>query len=411
MVRIGILLTNLKSELKKNELLACSEFDWAQPALAEKLGVKRDAACQAKYGRYGLPTDVAIGAYIQNALKQKDVEVDFIYPKEISKERLKSNDLNFMLIYDILEAFHTDKSPGKKVYNNLKKCLLGAKNVYPPREYQEFIYSKINYYSYLQEKKVDVLPTFTMTAEEYRKLGHDVALERVLEFQARERLGPFIGKPVYGQEGKDIEWFDGPSDRILLSRFLKMAMNKYPGLVFQQMVQGFGNNTSQPELRMFFLGNEYKYSVCAIESKGKCFYHPEAEGGTLKAPLSKLKVATQKILKKLPPIVMPNGVRLPRLITRLDMGFVVDGKYRPFVNEVEFVPSLYSEYKAVRSELVDYIAHCAKQMLKITRHYIEKGQVPRKKPMGRQPLSRSPPTASKRVLKLHVMKKRSSARK
>ena len=34
-------------------------------------------------------------------------------------------------------------------------------------------------------------------------------------------------------------------------------------------------------------------------------------------------------------------VRLPRLLTRLDMGYLVDGELKPFVNEVEFVPSLY----------------------------------------------------------------------
>lgn len=402
MVRVGILLTNPKQELKKGELLACTQFEWAKTA-EKKFGCARDEQNPQKYGRYGIPTDVAIGAYMQHALEQKDVEVDFIMPKEITKERLKSNDLNFMLIYDILEAFHTDKTKGRTVYNNLKKCLLEAKNVYPPREYQEFIYSKINYYNYLQEKKVDVLPTFTMTEKEYRALGHEAALQRVFDFQARERLGPIIGKPVYGQEGKDIEWFEA-GDRVLLSSFLKRSMNKYPGLVFQQMVKGFGDNTKIPELRMYYMGNEYKYSVCAIESNGKCFFHPEAEGGTLKAPLSKLKAVTQKILKKLPAIVMPNGVRLPRLITRLDMGFVVDGKYRPFVNEVEFVPSLYSEYKPLRKELLGYIAHCAKQMVKITRHYVESRPMSGKRAVRQAPKAVSPP--SKRVLKRHVLKRR-----
>jgi len=401
MVRIGVLLTNSKTEIKKGELLACAELEWAQP-LVQQFGKERNEECPQKYGRYGIPTDVAIGAYIQNALNQKDVEVDYIMPKEISKERLKSNDLNFLLIYDILEAFHTDKSPGKKVYNNLKKCLLEAKNVYPPREYQEFVYSKINYYNYLQDKNIDVLPTFTMTAKEYNLMGHDVALQRVLDFEAEKQLGRFIGKPVYGQESKDIEWFEGALDRANLSRFLKKCMKKYPGVVFQQFVEGFGNNTRCPELRMYFLGNEYKYSVCAIESEGKCFFHPEAEGGTLKAPLSKLKVATQKILKKLPPIRMPNGVRLPRLITRLDMGYLVDGKYRPFVNEVEFVPSLYSEYKPLRSELLGYIAHCAKQMVKITRHYVESRH--------RRSTLRSPSPPSKRVLKRHVLKRKTAGK-
>ena len=98
--------------------------------------------------------------------------------------------------------------------------------------------------------------------------------------------------------------------------------------------------------------------------------HPTAEGGTLKAPLSKLKAVTQKIMKKLPPIVI-NGVRLPRLTTRLDMGWRVDGKYQAFLNEVEFYPSVYAEYKPIKEQMLDYITSSAKQIVKISRQYIK----------------------------------------
>merc|ERR1719247_603625 len=125
------------------------------------------------------------------------------------------------------------------------------------------------------------------------------------------------------------------------------------------------------------MGNRYKYSVCASRGRvgangaPRCsLKHPKAEGGTLDAPLSKLKLETNKILKKLPQIVMPNGMCLPRLITRIDMGYVVDGKYQPFVNEVEYVPSLYAEYKPLKREIHGYISSCARQMVKITRMYV-----------------------------------------
>ena len=42
-------------------------------------------------------------------------------------ERLQANDLNFMLIYDILEAFHTDSTKGKQIYKRLEKCLKEVK--------------------------------------------------------------------------------------------------------------------------------------------------------------------------------------------------------------------------------------------------------------------------------------------
>lgn len=242
--------------------------------------------------------------------------------------------------------------------------------MYPPLEYQEFIESKINYYSYCKAKNLEIAPTFTMTAEEYRKLGHDVSISKAFEFMQHEDLSRVIGKPVLGMGGADVEFFNatGPKARIGLSRYFKKCMKKYPGLVLQKVVKGFGMSKECPELRMYFLGDEYQYSVSANEN---CVLsHPEAEGGTLKVPLDKVKAVAQKIIKKLPPIVMHNGVRVPRMITRLDMGWRVDGKNQPFMNEVEIEPSLYL-YKPLREELLGYIKGCAKQMVNITRRYVK----------------------------------------
>lgn len=374
MVRIGILLTHPKQEFKKGELFDLKE-EWTK-LIPKKFVFERDEDTHRRIGKFGIPTDVLTGGFIEHGIGEKDVSVDLIAPQEVTKARLASNDLNFLLVYDMLEAFHTDRSPGKVVYKNVKKCLAEAKNVFPPAEYQEFVYSKINYYSFLQKKRISVLPTFTMTTEEYKKFGHSAAVDKVLDFAEQSGLDRVIGKPVLGQESKDIEWFLTPRDRPNLSVYMRTCFKKYPGLVFQKMVTGFGNSEKCPELRMYFMGNDYKYSVCAggfVNEKKMIIkmYCPESEGGTLKAPMGKLKRDTNKILKKLPQLVMPNGVRLPRLITRLDMGYLQDGKYAPFVNEVEFVPSLYAECKPQRKNLEKYLASCAKQMVKITKVYVK----------------------------------------
>jgi len=410
-VRIGILLTLPEQERKKGELISCGDEEWCKK-IPKQFVFERTSKKFKKYGKYGYPTDVATGAYIQHALKEKDVEVDFILPSEITKARLASNDLNFLMIYDILEAFHTDKTDAKTVYNNLKKCLLGAQNVYPPREYQEFVYSKINYYNYLKEKNVSIIPTFTMTSEEYHKLGHEAAMKKVLAFWDEEKLGRVICKPVYGQEAKDLEFFNPtPKDKGRMKKYFRKCQTKYPGLVMQKCVKGFGNSPDSPELRMYYMGQDYKYSVCA--GRNCILKHPIGEGGDLPCPIEKLKTLTKKILNKLPPIVMPNGAKLPRLITRLDMGWRVEGKYHPFVNEVEFVPSLYSEYKPLRPEIDDYIAHCAKQMVKITKCYIKSRKGSGKSSLRQvpTPMSRSrSATTRPKVLKSHTLKRKTAAR-
>jgi len=373
MVRIGILCKDRRLLVEEADFVPCDDLEWTR-AVPKKFISERKVGKRQKYGEYGIPTDIAIGAYIQHALNLKDVDVDLILPEEVSKERLRSNDLNFILQKGLLEAHYIDvsrKHTGDKVqYDNLKECLQ-AENVYPPLDYQELCASKVNYYSYLKENDLSVLPTFTMTAEEYHKLGHDASMKNMFAFWQREDIGTLIAKPVLGMGGADIEFFNATdTDRSSLSRYFRKNMKKYPGLIVQRSVKGFGNVKECPELRMYFMGDEYKYSVSA--NVNAVCSQPKAEGGTLEVPLERLKAATHKILKKLPHIVMPNGARVPRLITRLDMGWRVDGKCHPFVNEIELTPSLYV-WKPLREQLNDYISCCAKQMVNITHRYVNGG--------------------------------------
>jgi len=230
-------------------------------------------------------------------------------------------------------------------------------------------------------------------------------MKKVLEYCGQEGLSSIIGKPEHGQESRDIKFFP-KLDSDLVSKYFKKCTKKYPGFVLQKMVKGFVDSYTSPELRMYYMGNKYHYSVCAGSRQVRT---PKAEGGNLKTPLKKLKVVAQKILKKLPPMVMPNGVRLPRLITRLDMGYIVDGKYKPFVNEVEYVPSLYSE-DVSRENIHGYIANCASQMVKITRQYVKSCRLSRK-PSLKQARKFIPfkPKKQSAVLKSHMVKRKYKA--
>jgi len=89
----------------------------------------------------------------------------------------------------------------------------------------------------------------------------------------------------------------------------------------------------------------------------------------MEAPLDELKRTADKIIEKLPALEMPDGTCLPRLLTRLDMGYMINGEFKPFVNEVEFVPSLYVEN--VKDEFVDrFIVQLGRQMVNITKTYM-----------------------------------------
>lgn len=204
----------------------------------------------------------------------------------------------------------------------------------------------------------------TITKEQYAGMGPESAVQQVMELAEREEWGRFIAKPVYGQEGIDAKFFT-TSHKKSFYNYLERCMKKYPGVVIQKEIVDFGNSKKSPELRMYYVGKDYQYSVCA---NNNCVIRPRQEGGSLDTPLDSLRKRTRSILRKLPLITMPNGKRLPRLLTRLDMGYIVDGKYSPFVNEVEFVPSLYSEDCAHHPDrLID--ASLGRQMVKIAKLY------------------------------------------
>lgn len=234
------------------------------------------------------------------------------------------------------------------------------------------INSKIEYYNYLKANDIAIAPTMTLTKEQYAELGLEGSIKQILETTEKGKWDSFICKPVLGIEGIDTKFFYSdeiekfPGAKKELVDYLERAIKKYPGLVIQKEIKDFGNSKKCPELRMYYVGNDYQYSVSANKHS---VVRPRQEGGSLDAPLDCLKRRTRKILNKLPTIVMPNGKRLPRLLTRLDMGYIVDGKYSPFVNEVEYVPSLYSEDCAHHPDrLID--AALGHQMVKIAKTYV-----------------------------------------
>lgn len=373
-LKIGILLTYPKIEMKKEELFPYSHNQmklrpWFQN-VDKKFVMERKWRREVKLngrkhplGKTGVPGDVACGSYLQHAHSDK-VEVDMILPHEISVERLKGNDLNFMIIYDLLESFHTDKTKGKRLYHNLKKCVEECDNIFPPRHYQEFVGSKILYYNYMKDNGISIAPTLTMTAEQYKKMAPAEAVEKVLKHAADNGWSRFICKPVLGQEAIDAKFFT-PDQKPHLLRYFARCMKKYPGLVIQKEIKDFGYSKKCPELRMYYVGSKYQYSISAQES---CILRPREEGGTFATPLDNLKRRVSKIMRQLPKMTMPNGKVLPRFLTRMDMGYIVDGNYSPFVNEVEYVPGLYSEDQP-KGATID--AKLGDQMVKITRMYVK----------------------------------------
>jgi len=399
--RIGIVLTDPKNEGKKEEIISMCDTAPSRPwtegvdfvkhpdfridrksyLLVDNVEVPRTV---------GIATDVSIGEYIR-MYHGNNFDVDYISADNLTTKRLEGNDINFLVIYDLLESFHIDRTKGKRHYNNFLQVISNARNVFPNWNYQQFVYSKLQYYEYFQANGIPICPTYTLSQEKYQQLttraqeiGGDMKQVSDELFDHIVTLGwrRWIAKPVYGQEKKACKTFY-PKDihKERFARYVRETMAKYPGIIFQKFIRGFGETVECPEVRMYYIGDEYKFSMVATARK---MYTLDHEGGTPKGrPQNGALILDPKIkmerLHEIARNVMAHLKKklflrdeegspvtdLPLFVTRVDLGCIQEGEFKPWVNEVEFVPSFYIED---HTHLLD--ASAGEQAVKIAKAFL-----------------------------------------
>jgi len=341
-LRIGIVLNYKKAEKKKDELLniRSKNMKWLMSSNNDKY---KNFLIEMKNKKF-IPDDVAVGVFVENFYD--NVFVDYITPDEISTSRFKKNHINFIIIYDLLEAFHlSDKTKYHKFKNALKK----SNNVYPPYEYQKFINNKCNYYKYLANKNIPVAPTYCITSEKLYQRDPNRFVDKLIKKIKVNKWEAVIAKPAYGQESIDFAKFPKCDDSKNLScrkkqlvKYLDKKIPKYKTIVMQEYIPGFDKNN--PEIRTFYINGLYRYSI--ITHSRTDGIQPVQEGGTYKMPDKNYKYVrklSQHVMDSLPKLDLPGMLRNP-IVTRIDIGSGLTGvPMGYFVNEVEFVPSLYIE--------------------------------------------------------------------
>jgi hypothetical protein len=350
-LKIGLVLNYKKAEKKKDELLSASSkhMPWLKLAEDEKYEKYVIKIQKSTKTNIYVPDDVAVGIYIESHFK--NIKVDYITPGEISKKRFKQNDIVFVLIYDLLEAFHLSDST---IFNKYKNALQGSNNVYPPYLYQKFINNKCDYYKYLENKDIPIASTFCITKEKWHQNNPSKYAEYLMKKIKKKGWKTVIAKPVYGQEAIGFEKFNCETISQKMINYLKKNVSKYKAIVFQEYIPEFDNNA--PEMRTFFINGKYKYSVITYGYKAEL---PIQEGGKYKLSdkeyIYMIKFA-KNVLKELPKIIIDDE-KTASIITRIDIGSgLANVPFGFFVNEVEFVPSLYLEINKHPEKIIKSIS-------------------------------------------------------
>lgn len=363
-LKIGIVLNYKNAEKKKDEFLAMNSKDYLKTADDPKY---KDFVINKKQKIF-VPDDVAIGMYLENLQKndQFEIIVDYITPAEINVRRFKQNDIVFVIIFDLLECFHLSK----KMYNNYKHVLKTSGNVYPPYDYQKFVNNKCTYYSYLGKKGVHVAPTHCITKHKWYTRDSDAYVNKLIKKVKNNKWDSIIAKPVYGQESLDFAKFLSKPEckescgkqmcksslncqTGKLKKYLNKNIPKYKSIIIQEYIPGFDKDS--PEFRTFFIDGIYAYTIVTNDNGS---FIPKQEGGTYTISSSNwdyLMKFSQKAMDSLPKLDLPGLHRNP-ILTRIDVGSGLHGVPKGyFINEVEFVPSLYVEQ--THFPVIEEIAH------------------------------------------------------
>ena len=114
------------------------------------------------YENGNIHTDIALAYLIKH--KFVGVTVDIITPKEITNQRLKRNDINFVIGYDIINAINDDpyiqKFSGQKGLEQLDKIYkLKTNNVFPSYPFMSFLWDKKTYLQHLEKNNIPISPT------------------------------------------------------------------------------------------------------------------------------------------------------------------------------------------------------------------------------------------------------------
>lgn len=277
--------------------------------------------------------DVAIPWYIQK--KYDDIECDLILPDDITLERLQSNDVNFIIGYDLINCYFENEDRIKKVGHALKNC----GNIWPTYEFQEHIYMKSKYMSVCKKAKIPMAPTIycKKSNRSAQKLLDEMVARGWKEFVIKLSFSAFsLGflKCTVARCQKNIK---------VLEKYFEENKDS-PEFIVQEAIKGFKDHW---ETRGFWWNNEMQYCIgnfAAVVSK---------DGGEIitNEPPAEFKEAVQEIGKKavetLPPMKNKHGAVIKPFLIRTDIGcstskihdknYNWDPKVKTFfLNEIEY---------------------------------------------------------------------------
>lgn len=251
--------------------------------------------------------DVAIAWYIQK--HYSDIEVDFIFPEDITVDRLKSNVCNFVIGYDAVDAICESQERMEEVYNAFKR----SGNILPSFEVQESVWLKSKYMQKALDEGIAIAPTIFAERGSRRP---DVLLQ---EIKARG-WQTFIIKQSYacGSMGvTKLHVQDCEEKPEILEEYFQ-SWSECPEYIVQEFIEGFCRNW---EVKLYWFNGQFQYAMghkSAVAAGQKASM--VTDEGLPQELLEQAKKFGKQALQALPQETAPNGMPIEGALIRTDIG-------------------------------------------------------------------------------------------
>lgn len=282
-----------------------------------------------------IDVDVAIPYWIK---KHYDVEIDIIEPSQITPKRLRNNDINFCIGFDVITGKWLKWQYPEledQVRNIFKDSTVNR--IYPSWKLQNFVYRKGPYLKKFEKAGIPIAPTFLL-----RSTGtFDLARAgRILAKIKRHGWDKFVIKPELGAGSVGFEMMitKNTTEKKLLT-YLNKYRQEFPGFMVQQAMQGFYKFW---ELRLWWYNGKFAY---AIANKAKVVTGTKEK--IAKVPPKDIVEQCKKIGKRIFPLlpkIKYNGKNYPPVMIRTDFGCCQGNtlnKNKYFLNEFELQAANY----------------------------------------------------------------------
>jgi len=307
------------------------------------------------YENGNIHTDIALAYLIKH--KFVGVTIDIITPKEITNQRLKRNDINFVIGYDIINAINDDpyiqKFSGQKGLEQLDKIYkLKTNNVFPSYPFMSFLWDKKTYLQHLEKNNIPISPTIF--------IKKNITIPNLLKKVNGKKWNNFIIKPIGGTVAYGLGVFNTKEcseNKVILEEYFGEENKYYDEYLVQEKIEGF---TKYGEIKTFWIDGKLSYAVNTPGATSpdetyvvKREVKPEI--------LSHCEKIGNKIFEILPKIPFNNKKTIPVLI-RIDFacckGNRGEKKTNYFVNEIESdIAGLYINFKNINYPALEILAN------------------------------------------------------